>query len=206
MKIERRIIDDLKTERVDVAPALPAYLRAIPVLFYSVVIGGLALTAVLLLQLQNYSRAQAKWKAETIQRQQDLAEVKAGREAVEKQARRANEVVAWIEGSRNIQPLLVTMIRSIDTGSSIVDLGLARDPTTPTQIKLSLKLTTQGTRQLDTMLEKIAEQSFRSYYPSQTQAHGEIDYEATLIYQTARAPEASNPVSASSPIPLPAPK
>ena len=186
MKIERRIIDDLKTERPDIAPGLPAYLRLVPILFYATILGGILLSGFFLLVLRNASTAEAEWKAEIARRNQELADVKSGRAAVERQTRRATDVVAWVEGSRNLQPLVVSMIRSMEAGSSIAELALARDATTPTQIKLTLKLNTQGTRQLDATLEQIVSRDFRTYNPNQTQSRGEIDYEATLIYQSAR--------------------
>jgi hypothetical protein len=195
MKIERRIIDDLKTERPDIAPSLPPLFRLVPVLFYASLAGGLALSAFFLVVLRNAASAEQTWKAETADLQRQLAGVQSSRTAVEKQARRASEVVAWVEGSRSLQPLVVAMIRSIDTSSSIAGLTLGRDPATPTQIKLSLKLNTQGSRQIDTTLAEISARNFRSYNPNQTQARGEIDYEATLIYQTARGP-ATTPASA----------
>jgi hypothetical protein len=186
MKIERRIIDDLKTERPDVAPPLPAYMRLVPILFYAAIGGGILLSAFFLFVLRSAADAQQQWKLQTADYQKSVAEVDAGRTSIEQQARRASDVVAWAEGSRNLEPLVVSIIRSMDSGSSIAELALARDPATPTQIKLTLKLNTQGPRQLDATLEKIATLNFRTYNPNQTQSRGELDYEATLIYQTAR--------------------
>lgn len=187
MKIERRPIDDLKTERPDVAPALPAYLRVVPVFFYAVVVGGMALSGYLFVVLRNAAAAEERSKAETAANQQALARVQADREAIEKKARRANDVVGWVEGSRSLQPLVVTAIRAIDSGSSIAELGLSRAPGAASQIKLTLKLNTQGTRQLDRVLGQISSLNFRPYSPTQTQGRNEIDYTATLVYQGARA-------------------
>jgi hypothetical protein len=200
MKIERRIIDDLKTERADVTPSLPAYLRLVPILFYATVLGGILLSAFFLFVLRNAAAAGEQWKAETARRTQELADVQASRSSIEQQARRASDVVAWVEGARDLQPLVVAMIRSMEPASSIAELALARDPTTPAQVKLTLKLNTQGVRQLDTTLEQIAAHNFRTYNPNQTQARGEVDYEATLIYQTARGP-ADAPAPAANPAP-----
>lgn len=188
MKIERRIIDDLKTERPDVAPSLPACLRFVPILFYAVILGGILLSTFFLLLLRSAASSQEQWINETARQKQALADVQAERNSVERQTRRASDVVAWVEGARNIQPLVAAVIRSMEPASSIAELGLARDPAVPAQIKLTLKLNTQGSRQLDATLEKIAALSFRTYNPNQTQARGETDYEATLIYQSAHAP------------------
>lgn len=198
MKIERRIIDDLKTERGDVAPSLPAYLRLVPILFYAVVLGGILLSAFFLLLLRNAAASEEQWKSETARRKQALADVQTRRDSIEQEVRRASDVVTWVEGARNLQPLVVAIIRSMEPGSSIAEFGLTRNPITPAQIKLKLKLNTQGTRQLDALLGEISSRNFRTYNPNQTQARGEIDYEATLIFQTARA-SATNPLPPASP-------
>jgi hypothetical protein len=192
MKIEQRTIEDLKNERTDVAPALQPYLRLVPILFYAMLAGGILLSAFFLLLLRNAAVAEKQWNAETARLKKELAEVQAGRDAVEKEAHRANDIVAWVQGSRDLQPLVVAMVRSIEGASTIAGLGLARDPVAPAQIKLNLKLNTQGSKQLDATLQEIASRNFRAYSPNQTQAQGEVDYEATLLYQSARA-EDTNP-------------
>jgi hypothetical protein len=187
MKIEHRIVDDLKTERPDISPSLPAYLRLVPILFYTTILGGILLSAFFLFVLQNAAAAESQWNAQAAQRTQDLDNIQADRSSMEKQAKRANDIVAWVGGARSLQPLVVAIIRSMDSSSSIVGLALTRDPATPTQIKFTLQLNTQGARQLDATLEKITALNFRAYNPNQTQTRGETDYEATLIYQSVRA-------------------
>ncbi len=187
MKIDPRPIDDLKTERPDIAPALPAYLRLIPVLFYAVVVGGLGLSAYFFFALRSAAAAEQVSKTKLAGYQQDLETVKADRDALEKKARRANDIVAWVEGSRSLQPLVVSMIRAVDANSSVAGLDLTRTPGAPSQIKIVLKLNAPSLRQLDRVLGEITARNFRAYNPNQTQARGAIDYEATLIYQGERA-------------------
>jgi hypothetical protein len=202
MKIDYRPVDDLKTERPDITPPLPATLRLVPILFYVVVLGGIVLSSLFLVVLRNAAADEQRWKAETAERTQRLNEVEAERRSLEGQAHRASDIVAWVEGARSLQPLVVEIIRSMSSSSSITSLALSRDPATATQVKLALKLNTQDPRQLDTTLEAIAARNFRTYNPNQTQSRGEIDYEATLLYQNPRSlPEARPPSSAATPPP-----
>ena len=198
MKIKRRIIDDLKTERADVTRSLPAYLRLVPILFYAVVLGGILLSAFFFFFCGTPQRHRSSGNPRSAGSKQALAEVQTRRGSIERRVRRASDVATWVEGARNLQPLVVALIRSMEPGSSIAELGLARNPATPTQIKLKLKLNTQGVRQLDAILGELSVRNFRTYNPNHTQARGEIDYEATLIYQTARAP-ATTPLPPGSP-------
>lgn len=201
MQIAHRIIDDLKTERPDITPPLPAYMRLVPILFYACVLGGIVLSGLFFVVLRNAAEAEKQWKALSAERTQKLAQVQADRASLEREARRASDIVAWVESARAMQPLAVGIIRSIEPNSSIASLGLSRDPATATQIKLTLKLNTQSPRQLDTTLESIASHDYRTYNPNQTQNRGELDYQATLLYQAPR----SAPVPAT-PAPTAAPK
>jgi len=109
--------------------------------------------------------------------------VQADRTKLESSAKRASDFVSWIEGSRALQPLAVAIARSVDEKSSIPELAFDRDTENPTQIKLSLKLLTNDTRQLDRTLEAVERVDFRPYSARQTQGKGLIDYQATLLWQ-----------------------
>jgi len=187
MKIARRLIDDLKTERPNVTPPLPAYLRLVPILFYGAVLGGIVLSGLFLVVLRNATATEQQWKAEAAETTRQLAEVQAARGMLESQARRAGDIVAWVEGARSLQPLLVGIIRGMEPTSSIISLEIARDPSNSRQIKLDLKLNAQSSRQIDSTLQEIASHDYRTYNPNQTQSRGEVDYQATLLYQPARS-------------------
>ena len=67
--------------------------------------------------------------------------------------------------------------------SSIVDLRLDRETDNPSQIKMSLSMGTDSTKQLDLTVEKIAALNYRAFSPTQTLGRGELDYKATLVHQ-----------------------
>jgi hypothetical protein len=193
MHITHRIIDDFKTERPDVSPPLPTYLRLVPIVFYLVVLGGVVLSGLFFLILRNAAATEQQWKALSAERNRMVAEVQTDRSALERKARRASDIVAWVEGARAVQPLAVAIVRSMSGTASITSLGLSRDPAAATQIKLDLKLNAQDPRQLDTTLEAISASGYRSYNPNQTQNRGEIDYQATLLYQAPRPTASATP-------------
>lgn len=195
MKIEHHPVDDLKTERADITPPLPAYLRLVPILFYGFICGGVILCGLFLAGLRNAAEAEKEWKALAADRTAELAKVQTNRGVLERQARRASDIVAWVDGARSLQPLVVGIIRSMEPSSSIASLGITRDPSSATQIKLILKLNSQNTHQLDTTLEEIAQRNYRAYNPNQTQSRGETDYEATLIYQRPREMPSATPTA-----------
>lgn len=184
MHIPRRVLHDLKTERGDIAPPLPAYLRIVPIAFYLGVVACIALSATFAFQLIRARAELAQWQLRTAQAKEQLTSVQADRTKLESSAKRASDFVSWIEGSRALQPLAVAIARSVDEKSSIPELAFDRDTENPTQIKLSLKLLTNDTRQLDRTLEAVERVDFRPYSARQTQGKGLIDYQATLLWQS----------------------
>lgn len=183
MIIQHRQVEDFKTERPDVAPPLPPILRLVPLLFYVGVAGGLIISTHFYLQLRSAQEALETATQQDSASKAELVNVQTERASVEKQMRRANEVVAWVEGSHQLQPLVVSIIQSVEAPSTLASLSLERHPDTPTQVKLSFGLNTLSPRQLDATLGKIAEMDFRIYSPSQVQSRGQIEYGGTLIHQ-----------------------
>lgn len=183
MVIEPAVVHDLKTERPDVAPPLPTVLRLVPILFYTVTAGVAVLLAFFALQLRIADSNLAYWQEESNRTRAQLEETKEQRQTVEGSAKRAAEVLSWVEGSRPLQPLVVTIARSIGSASSIEELSLDRDAQSPAQIKMALKLNSDGTRQLNLTLERIAQLNYRTYSAQQQQGRGEMDYRATLLWQ-----------------------
>jgi len=184
MQIPRRVLHDLKTERGDIAPPLPPYLRIVPIAFYLGVVACIALSATFAFQLIRARAELAQWQQRTAQAREQLTRVQADRTKLEASAKRAADFVSWIEGSRALQPLVVAIARSVDEKSSIPELAFDRDTENPTQIKLSLKLLTNDARQLDRTLEAVEHADFRPYSARQTQSKGLIDYQATLLWQS----------------------
>jgi hypothetical protein len=105
------------------------------------------------------------------------------RAALEAQIKKATDIQNWVASSRPLQPLILAITRSMGPRSSIVDLRLDREPDNPSQIRLSLSMGTDSTKQLDLTVEKIAALNYRAFSPTQTLGRGELDYKATLVHQ-----------------------
>src|SRR5690606_3185733 len=130
---------------------------------------------VFMLQLVKARTERDDWKSRETEAQLQLAETKSARTALENEAKRASDFVAWIEGSRMVQPLVAAISRSMGEKSSIAQLTIERNEENPTQIKLKLKLLADSPDQLDGTLEAIARDGFRAYSAQQKQAGGAMD-------------------------------
>ncbi len=183
MQITARQIDDFKTARKDVAPPLPMVFRLVPIVFYlsiifAVVVGSLALWN---------SKIAADKRDEIMGRISELnssiAATKASRSALEAQIREAMDLEKWVLASMPLQPLVIAIIRSIAADTQIVELRLERDAQTPSQLKIGLRLNTKSDRQLEKTLEVIKGMGYREVSPTQSRSQGQLNYQATLIFQ-----------------------
>jgi cell division protein FtsB len=183
MQIVADQIDDLKTDRKDIMPALPMVFRIVPILFYGalaflVVIGSLAFWN---MRVATQKRDAIKQRITSLQT--EIATTKADRAALEVKIREATDLEAWVLASMPLQPLIVAIVRSMDPQSSIVDLKLERDTETPSQLRLGLRLNTNSDQQLEDTLEVIRRMNYREFSPTQTRVRGDLDYRASLLWQ-----------------------
>jgi len=183
MQIAANHIDDLKTDRKDIIPALPMVFRLVPILFYcaigfAVVVGSLAFWNARV-ATQRRDATQAKIAAIN----SDISQTKANRAALEAKIREAADLENWVLASMPLQPLVVSIVRSMSPNSSIVELNLERDAETPSQLRLGLRLNTDSDKQLEQTLEVIRGMHYREFSPTQTRVRGDLDYKASLLWQ-----------------------
>lgn len=183
MQIVADQIDDLKTDRKDIMPALPMVFRLVPLLFYGAIAFAVIISAVAL-----WNARVATQKRDTIRQKiaglnTEITTTKAGRAALESKIREATDLENWVLASMPLQPLVVEIIRSMAPNSSIVELSLERDANTPSQLKLGLRLNTNSDKQLDQTLASIKNMDYREFSPTQTRVRGALDYKTSLLWQ-----------------------
>ena len=183
MQITGRQIDDFKSDRKDIAPQLPVLLRLVPLLFYCSIAVAVILSSIFFIQFQLAVRKRDAHKTMTASLVAQTQDARNQRTALEAQIKKATDIQNWISGSRPLQPLLVETTRSMGPRSSIVDLRLDRESDNPSQIRMSLSMGTDSTKQLDLTVEKIAALNYRAFSPTQTLGRGQLDYKATLVHQ-----------------------
>lgn len=182
--MSKRVCHDLKTERTDVLPPLPAVARILPVGFYLGILGALALSGFFYWQLQQAESAKAEWLAKEQTEKADQANITQKMKAIEDETRKAEEVREWVNGAKGIQLLVAQIARSMDEGSTISELMLTRETSDPSKIRTALRLNDGGAEQLQKTIELIEKKNgYRPYEASKKgdPVKGEIDYDAILI-------------------------
>lgn len=176
-------IDDFKTDRKGIAPPLPMVMRLVPLLFY--------LSLLFLVVVGTVSSIHAKFSSdhrgtllgriETLKK--EIEEVKKEKTALENEIKEATDLEAWVLASIPLQPLVVSIIRSMGPQSEIVDFTLERDAETPSQLRVGLKLNTASDKQIEQTLEVVRDMNYREFNPTQTRVQGNLDYKASLLWQ-----------------------
>lgn len=187
MQISARSIDDFKTDRKGITPPLPIYLRLLPILFYLTIIATIILNGIFVLRLSQADRSRVAALKQESELQKQIASTKTERKELEDEAKKASDIVSWLDAARPLQPLVVAIARSIGAESSLQELHLDRDAENPAQIQISLRLNGEILRQLDAILAQIARLRFRSFSPQQSVDNGQITYKATLLWLDASA-------------------
>jgi len=194
MQLDARTIDDFKADRKGITPPLPTILRLVPILLYCSIAVTVLLVSLFLVQyrMATQKRDGHLLQAKTLLGQKDAS--RNDRSALEIRIKKATDVKSWVAGSRQLQPLIMEITRSMAPKSTIMDLRLERDAASPAQLNLAPRLGPDTTNQLDTTLERMATQKYRVLSPEQQLGRGELAYRATLIRQEPdRQPEAPLP-------------
>ena len=134
-----RILHELKTERDVITKPLPPVMGLVPVLFYLSVICAIGLNVSFFIKNKEIEALTAEWtkKAEL----ENIEKVKTEEQIqlIRNEDLKAEEIYKWVQGSKQIQPLALSIARSMGQKSSIEELLLYREEKTPHQIRIQLK-------------------------------------------------------------------
>jgi hypothetical protein len=180
---DAKILDDLKTERPDITPPLPAIFRMIPLLFFLSFIGCILLVGLFAFRLKEVTSSRDQYLAAEKASRNDLQQTRSQVQALEGRAKRASDLQNWTESARPIQPVLVDLGRSIGEDTALTELRLTRNQDNPNQLRIGVRMNTTSMDDLDRLLVSLQKFGYRPYSPEQKFTRGEIDYQAMLIWQ-----------------------
>lgn len=183
MLIDARKIDDFKTERKDLLPALPLVYRMVPILFYLSLLFLAVVGSSALWHSRVASQRYQTVVLESSSLQKKIDAAKTARADLEKGIREAADLENWVLASMPIQPLVVGIIRSMEEDSNIMELTLERDAETPSQLRLALTINTESDGQIDRTLKVIRDLSYREFSPTQSVDQGNVEYRASLLWR-----------------------
>ena len=106
-----------------------------------------------------------------------------------------------------MQEMVVSVVQSMQPGSTLADLSLARDKDDPRKISFTMQVASGGPAQLDKTVNALAKSlHYRPYFTQQKQEKGgAIAYSATLIKQDRKEPRLEPAASTATLTPVTAP-
>jgi hypothetical protein len=184
MSQREKILHDLKTERQDLTKPLPKILIIVPILFFISLIGAIFLNILFFLKIKEAEALSSDWQqraeSEVFQKKQTGMTI----DLIKKEEQKGQEIHKWVEGSMQMQPLALSVSRSMGPKSSIEELSLYKDKNNPNQILIQLSFINGGQKQLDDTLSAINTVGYRAYSANQSSEQGgKVNYQATLILQ-----------------------
>jgi hypothetical protein len=173
---------DFKTPRTDTARRLPDTFRFIPILFYVAMLGG---GYMMTMDYLSYGKAKRD-KQEADDRRKAFETERDGYNTelstLETETAKAEVVAKWMEGARNMQPVVVKIARAVQQDTRLGELVLERSEEIPSNISMSLRVTGEkASNELLAIESSISQLQYRTYSPQQTRSEDVIEYRATLV-------------------------
>jgi len=184
MERHSHLCHDLKTERPGLSGGMPGIFRIVPLLFYLAIIYGIAVNGYKVYRFQQLrvaiSEHEARAEAENLQKNQ----ITQKQQQMLDEINRAEEMAAWLNGARPVQPVVLSICRSFGANSSISQLSLERNPEIPEHTAFLIKINGDANRQLEGTIAALNELNYFPYSSQQVQGENALDYQATLVWRS----------------------
>ena len=176
------IVQDIKTDRPNISGGLPNFYRLIPLGFYAVTALAIAANLYFLSSYRSHQRDEKAWQAEVSRAMAEQTALMDKQSRINDEARAAERIADWVEGARPVQPITVTIARSMEANATIAELNMDRNPAMPAHLFMTLKINHAGSEHLESTLDALAAIDYQTYSAQQVKAENAIDFQATLIW------------------------
>lgn len=173
---------DFKTPRTDAARRLPSTFRFIPIFFYVAVVGSAYMMTM------DYFAFQ-KAKRQKLEADERKARIEGERDSLnsefaelEAESKKAEAVAQWMEGARNIQPIVVKIARAVAAETRFGEVSLERGDEVAANLSLGIKISgVNAATEIVNIENSLGQLQYRSFSPQQTKTEDSIEYHSTLV-------------------------
>jgi hypothetical protein len=180
------IMHDLKPERPDLSPPLPAILMVLPVLCYLSAAGAIGLGALFTVKTkQAQADEQREMDSEQDVRRQIMA-LKQEQKIIDETHLKAREVEAWMHSTQPLMEVVSAVINSVKPGITLSSLRLSRTAEKPEHIEMKVEINAGGTLQKEETVQALVKQGYQTFRddlisPNKNDRFGDVTYTATLV-------------------------
>jgi len=180
------LMHDLKPERPDLAPPLPAVLMVLPVLFYLSALGAIGLGALFTLKTK---QAQADEQREMDGEQdvrRSIASLKEEQKVIDETHGKAKEVEAWMDSTQPLMEVVAAVINSVKKENTLSSLRLSRTAENPEHIEMRVQINSGGTLQKEETVQALVKEGYQTFKDDLISSDknnrlGDVTYTATLV-------------------------
>ena len=177
---------DLKPDRPDLTPPLPAVLMLLPVLFYLSAVGSLGFGALCLMKIK---QAQADEQREN-DGEQAATRIKttllAEQKVIDDTHSKAKEVESWMKSTQPLMEIVAAVVNSVQKGNTLSSLRLSRSPDKADHVDMRVEINSGGTPQQQETVQALIKASYQTFRddivsPDKSDRNGAVTYTTTLV-------------------------
>lgn len=181
--MSKYLCHDFKSPRTDTSPRLPATFMVVPILFLvSLVVGGY-FNVTSYLEYRTASINRDNWKQEQVSLAAEKEKTETEKAAVLKQKTKAEKLAQWVEGTRALQPISVSIARCLNPEVTVGEISLERSLEIPSQIIMTVRLNNGNIDEIGRIQQSIVGLNYRAYNSQQSKAGEALEYRTMLVWQ-----------------------
>lgn len=153
----------------------------VPVMFYVALVGGAYFITT---DMLNYKKFEQEKLAAQLQKDEydlSIAKTETEKSGLDAETMKAEAIAKWVEGARNIQPIGVSVARSLGVESRITELSLERSEQVPANLSFSMRLLGSKMEELAKIESSLSRMNYQSLSPQQNKEEEVIEYRSTLV-------------------------
>ena len=180
------VIHDLKNDRPDLTPPLPALMTVLPFLFYGAVAGSIALAALSMLATKKAIAAEELAVISEQQEQTQTNHIQTELAAITDEQNRAKEVESWIRSTQPLMTMVTSVINSVKAGNTLTSLRLARSVENAEHIDMTLLINNGGSMQVEETRNALSREGLQAFKEDTKTADrsnrlGDVTYSAVFV-------------------------
>ena len=180
------VIHDLKNDRPDLTPPLPALMTVLPFLFYGAVAGSIALAALSMLATKKAIAAEELAVISEQQEQTQTNYIQTELAAITDEQNRAKEVESWIRSTQPLMTMVTSVINSVKAGNTLTSLRLARSVENAEHIDMTLLINNGGSTQVEETRNALSREGLQAFKEDTKTADrsnrlGDVTYSAVFV-------------------------
>jgi hypothetical protein len=182
----KNLMHDLKPERSDLTPPLPALMMLVPVLFYLSGVAAIGLGALFTIHTRKaQAEEQRELEAEQQERRQ-IATLQTEQKVIDETSAKATEVVTWMDSTQPMMDVVAAIVSSVSAGHNLSSLRISRASDNPRHMEMRVEINSGGNKQQQEIVQSLIKAGFQTFRdellsPDKNDRNGAVTYTATLV-------------------------